>query len=78
MTVPLILAIVAIWVVLAVLVLVVLTRTVGRADEENEVSSLRRMVRADDEAKAQPPAPPSPTPWQPASGNDEISTRPHS
>jgi hypothetical protein len=77
MTVPLILTIVAIWVVLALLVVVVFTRAVGRADEENAVSSLRRMVRADDEAQT-PTPPPSPTTWQPASGNDEISTRPHS
>jgi type II secretory pathway pseudopilin PulG len=76
MTVPLILAIVALWVVLAALALVVLTRTVGRADEENAVSSLRRMVRAEDEAQTQPPPPP-PT-WQPSTDNDGISTRPHS
>ena len=77
MTVPLILAIIAIWVVLAFVVLIVLTRTVGRADEENEVSSLRRMVRADDEAPTQTPTPPARTTWQPASDNDGISTPPN-
>ena len=76
MTVPLIIGIVAAWLVLALLLLVVLTRAVGRADEENEVSSMRRIMRANDEVQT----PPSPArePWQPAPDSDGISTRRHS
>ncbi|QIG38535.1 hypothetical protein G5T42_02775 [Microbacterium sp. 4R-513] len=60
MTVLVIIAIVAVWALMAVAILFVFGRVVRRADEENEVTSMRREMRAAERAEPaalqEPPA----------------------
>ena len=51
-------AIIAVWALIALAIVFVFGRVVRRADEENEVSSMRREMRAAD--RAEPAAPQQP------------------
>lgn len=55
----LIAGVIAAWAILALLILFVFARVVRRADEENEVSAMKREVRAADAAAASSAKPPA-------------------